>query len=102
VNTRWNRLIEYLSANGWKQTPGLWWLEKGGWIYTWFQPGTTGTPEAMLVRRKQGKAMDPEDLELFLIRNEKRCLEIAANLNHDQHLPPLSPDLKTGNRVSYL
>jgi hypothetical protein len=98
------RLFEYLDADGWLETPGTRTARKGGWIYAW-QAGLPGMLDdtALLVRhlcqREEGAALE---LELFIVKGEARCLEVASELHEGKHPASPQPDPRTGKRIGYL
>ena len=101
MNTRWDRLLDYLTGSGWERGAGVWTKETPTWHYTWLQPGTTGTSEAILFRSKAGVAVSLDSMEVFYVRDERRCLDVAAGVNAGKH-PPSPPPNEEGARCGSL
>jgi hypothetical protein len=93
-NARWDRLLEYLDRSGWERGAGAWTEKTPAWRYTWLQLGTTGASEAILLRRKAGVTASHASLEGFSVGDERRCLEVAADVNADRHPPSPPPNSK--------
>lgn len=94
-------LLEFLDATGWSSSPGVRSAVKGGWIYHWHLE-TAVFPHPLLIRRPYGERPNIDAIEAFVIRDEERCLEVAANLNHGEHPPAPIFNRVHGRKIGYL
>jgi hypothetical protein len=93
-----NKLLQYLDDSGWTKTEaGTRRIEKGGWVYDW-QAGSAWTD---LWRWHPGKTSWHE-IEIFTIRSEDQCIEIARKINADEHPCSPEPNPRSGRRIASL
>jgi hypothetical protein len=93
-----DQLLQYLDESGWTKTEaGTRRIEKGGWIYDW----QTGSAWTDLWRWRPGQT-SMHEIEMFVIRNEDRGVEIARGINADKHPDSPEPDPQTGKRIAFL
>jgi hypothetical protein len=97
-----NRLLEYLDESGWFNPfptgyPAHRISERGGWHYQWM---IFSQSSAQIFRHK--RQSNGIDMELFILKDEDRCLKLAKDLNGEIHpdSPPCDP--KTGKKIGYL
>jgi hypothetical protein len=92
------QLLAYLDSTGWKtMSPETRRLEKSGCIFNW----KTGTAWADLWRWPKKRTAE-YDIEIFILQNEDRCLELAKNINYGEYPPSIPPDPETGLRIAHL
>jgi len=90
-------LLDYLDASGWTQTKaGTRRIEKDGWVYDW-QAGSWSD----LWRWKPDRT-GSQDIEVFIIRDEHRAIEIGKKIMTGEHLPPPDFDHQKQRKIAVI